>query len=272
VNVIRRAIPSDASTFAPNRPVNGVVLHHTAGSTTPYPQRGASWHYVVGPDGTVFVDVPEDRAAHHCGATDRWRPPWVVRSQVAVSDANYCTLGVEITYAPQWGQVPNAAQHQAVRELLADMYVRRGRLPVVGHGELQLDKWVTEPHALNWTAAGCGERTVNGRYLIVAAPEEPAMTPAERSILDAATRRSIDDGAELDFLMGTRDTLAEQKSSLETLLATSQEETRQWMAEAERWKQQAQDAQTPITTRITRVHVTATLEDSSTQELEGVPV
>jgi hypothetical protein len=143
--------------------------------------------------------------------------------------------------------VPNSAQERAVRELLGDIYVRRGRLPVVGHGEVQLDKWVTEPHALNWTAVGCGERTVNGRYLIVTAPEEPEMTPAEQSILDSAARhtaegRSIANGGELDWWIGTWQQIAGDKESLAQLLQKAQAERDAAAAEAALWKQQASGA------------------------------
>lgn len=172
MRVIERQIPLDACTVAPGRPIVAIVVHHTATTTLPFPQRSGSWNYAIDRDGTIYRDVDEANIAHHVGQCDRWRPPWVTRppAGVGVSDVNWCTLGVEVTYAPQppWEEQPVPEQEKALRELLADLSARYGGLPVVGHGELSTDKWPTEPHGLRWEALGLGPRESDGRWLLAA--------------------------------------------------------------------------------------------------------
>lgn len=251
MNVIRRTVASSAYTKWPNRPFRGVVLHHSAGTSLPTPARGASWHYAVMPDGTLYGDVPEEHIAHHCGATDRWRPAWVPRAPngAGVSDINYASIGIEIIYAPQLGQSPTDAQRASVNTLLDDLRERRGLVWVVGHGECDLSKWPTEPHNLDWQRTGLTPNDgINGHQLIDAAqqPQEApdvALTDAQQRILDAAVKWNIDDGGALDFYMGTRQTLAEQKESLEHLLASAQGERDAYMAETARLQQALSAAQ-----------------------------
>jgi hypothetical protein len=279
MNVYQQAVPPDAFTPYPSRPITGLCLHHTAGTGLPAPQKGASWHRIIDRAGNIWLAVDPRHAAHCIGNTNRWRPPWVLPSPDGrTSDANYCTLNYEILYAPQapYYQVPNEAQEAALRFQLAEDYRRFGRLPVVGHGDVDSDKWPTEPHGLRWAAIGCGERTVNGRYFTMP-PEEPVITPDQQSILDSAARQTaagntIANGGDLDWWIGTWQQLDRDKKDLARLLATAQGERDQYMAKVGELEQQLQDATQPIATRITRVHVTATLADSSTQELEGVPM
>lgn len=153
-------------------------------------------------------------------------------SPVGVSDINWCSLGIEITYAPQDGEFPTDAQHAALRMLLHHLYARFGRLPVVGHGEIDKSKWPTEPHALNWTAAGLGPPENEGRFLT----QEDALTPEQQRILDAAARHALDD-AGIDHMMGINKTLGEQVQGLEYVKTQAQAERDQWMAEAERLRQ-----------------------------------
>lgn len=148
------------------RPIRGICLHHTATQFDPVPRSAGSWHWLVAADGSLIRDVAEEDIAHHAGATDRWRPGWVTMSPVGVSDVNWCSIGVELTYAPQDGQVPSDAQHAALNMLLLHLYGRYGPLPIVGHGEIDRSKWPTEPHALNWTAAGIGPPDNAGRWLL----------------------------------------------------------------------------------------------------------
>lgn len=179
-------------TRAKGRPFAGIVLHHTATSTDPTVRYGGSWHWLVGRS-QLYRDVAEDDIAHHCGATDRWRPPWVAVGPGTVSDINYCSIGIEITYAPQNGETPNDFQEATVKALIADIYARRGPLPVVGHGEVDLSRWPTEPHAFDWLAAGFGPRTDAGRFL----QETDDMTPAQRQMLDMLTNWNVPDPAAL---------------------------------------------------------------------------
>lgn len=147
-----------------SRTIRGIVLHHTATSVVPTPRYEGSWTYCIDADGTVYQDVPEDHIAHHVARTDRWRPWWVEDSPLPVSAANWSSLGIELVYAPQDREEPTVAQYAALQALLADIYARRGGVPVVGHGALQVDKWPTEPHGLDWERAGFGPRESDGRW------------------------------------------------------------------------------------------------------------
>jgi hypothetical protein len=177
-------LPYTRPAFA--RPRKGIVLHHTGVSFDPTVRREGSWAWLVGKN-TLYRDVFEDDIAHHVAATDRWLPPWVEPSPYAVSDVNWCTIGVEITYAPQNGEVPNDFQYTTLRALLADIFERYGVLPVVGHGQLQLDKWPTEPHGLDWARLGFGPFETNWGYPWLGTPpeddEEAMLTPDERDAL-----------------------------------------------------------------------------------------
>lgn len=180
--IIERDVPMSACTAAPGRPIRGVVLHHTATQFDPFPASGGSWHYLVRRDGTIYGDVSVQHAAHHAASTDVWRPPWVVPSQVNVSDINWSSIGVEITYAPQapYYETPNGDQHWALRVLMQDLYARFGPLPVVGHGQIQSDKWATEPHGLDWYACGLTVQDSWGRWLGAEVPVPPdTPTPGE---------------------------------------------------------------------------------------------
>lgn len=204
MNLVERTIPMDACTVLPQRRILGIVLHHTAVplfGAVPVPKRGASWHYLLLDNGLVYADVSEEFAAHHVASTSRWHPAWLPTTLVSgVSIANAYTIGIEIQYAPQHGERPTTAQHDALAELLADLYARYGRLPIVGHGELQLDKWATEPHDLDWDRF-CDPRVPGeGRYLREAAQEEPEMSDEDRSILEAAAALGLFDGQALHDL------------------------------------------------------------------------
>lgn len=143
-------------TTAQWRPIRGIVLHHSAGSTPVECHREGSWHWMVDKDATVYRDVPEDLVAWGAGYTDRWRPSWVTHSPIRVSDVNWCGLHLEIVYAPQLGEAVTDAQYAAVAELVAAIYGRHGPLYAVGHGEIDSTKWPTEPHGFDWRRAGFG--------------------------------------------------------------------------------------------------------------------
>lgn len=157
------------------RRINGIVLHHSAGSTpvTTFQSEG-SWHWMVGKD-ALYRDVPESFVAWHVGNTLRWRPGWVPlgAGQGKTSDINAVSVGIELVYAPQDGEVPNDYQYATLRALLDDLYTRYGLLPAVGHGEVDSTRWPTEPHALDWTRAGFGPRQTDGRYWSADIPEPP---------------------------------------------------------------------------------------------------
>lgn len=222
MNLVDRNVPISACTVAPGRPVAGIVLHHTAGQSDPFPLRGASWHYLVARDGqTVFRDVDEAHAAHHAGATDRWRPNWVQPSPVGVSDINWCSCGIEITYAPQFGEVPSAAQHQVLKELLHHLYAAHGPLPVVLHGEIDLNKWPSEPHGLNLALAGLSERGADGHWLLHPIGEEDvAISPEDQAILDVMHGLGANAGSITGWIekLGAQDqVIADQAVRIQTL-------------------------------------------------------
>jgi hypothetical protein len=208
-----------------------------------------TYHTVTGGSGTLYLCNDWESVTWHA------------------TDANGIALGFLVDVGQFQQLTPAQVQ---TNDLLAD-FVGDGcpEIPAdqwdhFGHGELtQFNNWTAcpapvLPYIQTYRATGDMVR----RQL---EEEDPAVIEELRAQLAAAT-------AELGDVKGINTELWTQNDSLKELLATSQGETAQWMAEAERWKQQAQSAQTPIATRITRVHVTATLADNSTQELEGVPV
>jgi hypothetical protein len=137
--------PAVHSTWYPDRPIRGVTLHDTEGSSDLTTHQSAGgWHWLVGRAGTIYRDCSESQAAWHVLKADRWRPGWLVPSPDGlVSDANYCTIGIEITSGPLHraaGEPYTDAQYGALRALLADIYQRHGQLPVVFHGDLQSDR------------------------------------------------------------------------------------------------------------------------------------
>jgi len=234
MNVITRQ--TSFYTTAKNRRVTGIVIHHTATTAAVPCHSNGSWHWLIGRDGAVYRDVPEEHVAWHAASTDRWRPSWVVKGDGRTSDINACSIGIELAYAPQapYSQTPTAQQEAALRELLADIYARRGPLHIVAHGEIALDKWPSEPHALDWVAIGCGLRTEAGRLLVLPPPApgdtDMPLTPEQQSILDSAATQSaagntIANGGDLDWWLGTWHQLASDKESLAQLLAKSQGET-----------------------------------------------
>ena len=157
----------------PGRKVRGVVLHHSAGSTPIDTfQSAGSWHWQIGKD-TLYRDVPEPFVAWHDAATDRWRPPWVPvgAGKGKTSDINAVSIGIELVYAPQNGEVPNAYQYDTLKALMADLYTRYGELPTVGHGQTDRNRWPSEPHQLDWARAHFSLPRPEGRYFVVVPPK-----------------------------------------------------------------------------------------------------
>lgn len=165
--VVQQTVPRDAFTRYNNRPIRGIVLHHTAGQTLPTPARGASWHRCIAKDGTIYHVVDPAHAAHTIGNTNRWRPSWVAKCPPPhlVSDANYCTINYEIVYAPQepHNETPTPAQYEALKQQLREDYLKYGPLPIIGHGEVDDQKWPTEPHGLDFHLLDC-VRTPHGWF------------------------------------------------------------------------------------------------------------
>lgn len=166
--VIQQQTPSSAYRRYPNRPVRGIGLHHSATTVLYSPVAGKSAHRVFMPDGTIYLQAPLDAAAHTILKTDRWRPSWMLRCPDGkVSDPNYCMINYEIIYAPQEPhfQRPTPAQYASIKWALAQDYALFGANPIVGHGQLQSDKWATEPHDFDYAQADIGPMQPNiGRF------------------------------------------------------------------------------------------------------------
>ena len=173
------------------RVVRGIVLHHSGGSSAIDTfQSLGGWHWMID-KARLYKDVPEELAAWHDAATDRWRPPWVPYGAgrrggtQLVSDINAVSIGIEIVYAPQKGEQPNDYQYTTLTALLSDLHGRYGSLPTVGHGETDLNREITEPTSLDWTRVGFGTHNADGRYWAppAAPPEVPTL---ETSVLSDA--------------------------------------------------------------------------------------
>jgi len=164
MNLIERS--TTYKTVVLYHPIIGIVLHdtETLNLATPHPQ--GSWHYEIDRDGQVYQYCdPEHDMAWHVAACDRWRPLWMLKSPYLVSDANYCTLGIELvshqTYRDA-GEPYTQQQYDSLNELMAYLYGRYGRLPTVGHGEMQRDR--TDPVLFDWERAGFDECIEYDRY------------------------------------------------------------------------------------------------------------
>lgn len=164
--VTQQAVPTTAYTIFSNRPIMGIVLHHSAGTGLYQPHAGGSAHRVFMPNGDIVLQVHPAYAAHHVLKTDKWRPFWVAKAPGnRVSDMNYCSLGYEIIYAPQEPhyQVPTLAQYASIQWAIEQDYLTYGILPIVAHGEVQSDKWATEPHKFDYALAHLTSRSLGGR-------------------------------------------------------------------------------------------------------------
>lgn len=152
MNIVQRSTPYFTASGRKNPPL-GLVLHNTVTSVLVAPHAQGSWHYEADRDGTVYQYVNDFDYAWHVRACDEWRPSWMRRRSNAVSEANSCTVGIEMVSwmgspsAPS-GYVPYTdAQYKALRDWLGLMYARYGSLPIVTHGSLQLDR--TDPVGLD---------------------------------------------------------------------------------------------------------------------------
>ncbi len=168
--------------YGPNKPKRGIFLHHTAGSQSappPAPSPNGSWNRLFLPNGDRLDSVPTATGAAFCVLkTDIFRPNWLLTApDWAVSDANYSSINYEIQYAPQapYGETPTSQQLASIRQTLREDYACYGPLPVLGHGQVQSDKWPTEPHGFDYDAVNLGEfQPGQGRFLLPTPPESAA--------------------------------------------------------------------------------------------------
>lgn len=102
--------------------------------------------------------MPEPFCAWGVKQLDRWRPYYVLLSPIDISGANWCGLHIELVSLAGHPTLPRPdppytpEQYGALRELLAEIYARRGRLPIIGHGMVQRDR--SDPVAFDWAAVG----------------------------------------------------------------------------------------------------------------------
>ena len=218
VNLVERATQYYTPVSWTQRPIVAGVLHDTETLDVATPHAGGSWHYQIGRDGRVWRDVLERHCAWHVRATDRWRPSWMVAAPISVSDANWCTLGVELVSHAVYreaGEPYTDAQYDALQELLADIQQRYPTIPWVAHGELQRDRG--DPVAWDWQRAGFDDPVEGeGRYWLGGT----SATEATQEENDDMTRAQ-ELQAELDGLNGVNSELQRQVDALRQMLAAA---------------------------------------------------
>lgn len=230
--------------IAGGRRILGMVLHSSEGTLAAMTSvfqtpNAASAHYAIGTDGRRYQYVKDEHVAYHVAAwgndprLNRNRPSWLPTYNGLYSAVNACTLGVELEGFASSGFT--AAQYEALAVLLATKSVEHGfpltLLPDVGadarvvtHGWLQTDR--SDPGPLfQWDEL----RDALGGDM---------PTQEQQQLLDTAAKWNIPDAGTLDFMMGTRQTLAEQVASLEQIKTAAQSERDLYMAEVERLKAQ----------------------------------
>ena len=119
------------------QPVSMLVLHYTgmesgleAVDWLANPASKVSAHYTIDEDGTVYIQVPEDRRAWHAGVSS-WR---------GVTDVNSASIGLELANpGHEFGYRPfPEAQMEALIELARGI-VGRHPIParnIVGHSDV----------------------------------------------------------------------------------------------------------------------------------------
>jgi N-acetyl-anhydromuramyl-L-alanine amidase AmpD len=88
---------------------------------------GVSSHYIIDREGTVFLLVPEEKKAWHCGGSIMPEPD----QRRAV---NEFSIGIELAATPQSGFAQ--LQYDSCALLCADIERRRGPMTYVGHQDI----------------------------------------------------------------------------------------------------------------------------------------
>lgn len=257
INKVRRSTgyKTPKPDYVPDRPIYGVVLHHTGGSTPVSCHAAGSWHYMIDRDdvGTVYADVDEQDVAWHCASTDRWRPEWVPSSGLSWftgSIINSYTIGIELVSCPGTAASGySAGQLASTRVLLDELCDRHGSLWIVGHGHVQKDRRTTEPDDFPWASMGMtwvdgyGYRysRSNGESSVPSTNGEDEMTEDQKQLLAETLRHDLVHAGDIDQLVGRYDLLAQQVASLEDLLKTAQEERDAATARAEAAEEKCKD-------------------------------
>lgn len=158
MNIIQRSTEYYTASGVKNPPL-GLVLHNTVTANLVPPHSQGSWHYELDRDGQIYQYVRDFDYAWHVRACDEWRPGWMRRRDNRVSEANSCTIGIEMVSwmgvgaALPAGYIPYTdAQYVSLKQWFLLMYDRYGTLPIVTHGSLQLDR--TDPVGFDTARAG----------------------------------------------------------------------------------------------------------------------
>lgn len=141
----------------PNRPHRGVFLHHTADQAAPpdpIPSNTGSWGVLFPDRDEIIIQAKPDWATFSVLKTDIFRPTWLLACPNGrVSDANYSADHWEIEYAPQapYFEQPSQRQIDNVIWYASHMHLPiYGAVPFLGHGQVQSDKWPSEPDGFPW--------------------------------------------------------------------------------------------------------------------------
>jgi len=156
MNVTRVSTPYFTDTGKRGRIIYGVVIHDTESDNLVAPTANGSWHYEVDRAGKLWQYIDEADVAWHVRACDEWWPPWLPEERPwPASAANCWTVGIELVSSARYraqGMPYTQEQYRALHVLFTDLYRRLGRLPVVSHGSLQLDR--TDPVQFVYAFAG----------------------------------------------------------------------------------------------------------------------
>lgn len=169
----------------PRRDPLGIALHNTVTQSLVPPHPQGSWHYEIDRNGDIHQYVNDRDYAWHVRACDEWRPPWVQWRDTRVSEANSCTVGIElVSFAGNSaGQPVNPpytdAQYAALHELLKLLYTRYGVLPIVTHGSMQSDR--TDPVAFDFSRLPLVWK--GDGYRLEDTPQMNDTTPEEREAM-----------------------------------------------------------------------------------------
>lgn len=181
-----------------NQPIQGIVIHHTAGSTLQGAleegrRNGTGANYYVDRDGTIYRGAPENQyTAHIQPPTSGYRNG----NNPNLSSQN--TIGIETVAKNDADVTPE--QRDAIQRLTTDVARRNGIRPenVVGHGDIQggpggnkeADEGVAAARAYRDSAAGQGLYPA-GRYAMLKPDRLRALTYKAKTALSNESQQDI---------------------------------------------------------------------------------
>ncbi|WP_308809807.1 peptidoglycan recognition protein family protein [Archangium lansingense] len=134
--------------------IDAIILHHTGTNRVGVDLATLRWvrgsnrvsaHYLVGPDGTVYQLVPDNRAAWHAGRSSLHGE--------TVPSVNARSIGIEITNDGT-GQTPfTEAQYRALEQLVPFL-VRRYQVPkqnITGHRDVAPGRKTDPADNFDWS-------------------------------------------------------------------------------------------------------------------------